>query len=180
MKESSTVVTVSAGTEGSSQTRLNDSKQPRLYPTNINGEHDRNSIKHQLADLDTVEDGAHDAGTELDGQGLSAPQDGVADGQAGSVLVHLKQRTKNKKVEEATLDETNGATRHPTTDTQVWVFVVGAWVDEAATGSEKHSKRMRQMLRDTSKKHPIRTGLHITRNMWVIFRASTRPCSGNQ
>ena len=55
-----------------------------------------------FADLDTVEDGAHDAGAELDGQGLSATKDRVADGQAGGVLVHLNKGGKKKRKNEQT------------------------------------------------------------------------------
>ena len=40
--------------------------------------------------LDAVEDRTHDAGAELDRQGLTGPQDRVADGDAGSVLVDLE------------------------------------------------------------------------------------------
>ena len=39
--------------------------------------------------LDTVEDGAHDAGPELDRERLARPQHGVAHGHAGRLLVDL-------------------------------------------------------------------------------------------
>ena len=39
--------------------------------------------------LDAVEDRAHDARAELDGEGLLLPEDGVANGEAGGVLVDL-------------------------------------------------------------------------------------------
>lgn len=39
--------------------------------------------------LHTIEDGVHDAGTEVDGKGLVGAVDDVADSKTGSLLVHL-------------------------------------------------------------------------------------------
>ena len=39
--------------------------------------------------LDSVKDGAHDAGAELHGQGLACSEDRVANSQAAGLLVHL-------------------------------------------------------------------------------------------
>lgn len=47
---------------------------------------------HPHTHLDTVEDGAHDTGAELDRQRLSTPEDGVADSQPGRVFVNLMPR----------------------------------------------------------------------------------------
>lgn len=49
--------------------------------------------------LDTVEDGTHDPGAELDRQRLSAAQHGVAHGKPRGVLVHLTGKINKAKQE---------------------------------------------------------------------------------
>lgn len=54
---------------------------------------DVNALSH-LVDvlqwsLDTVEDGAHNAWTELNGQRLAGSQDGITDSNARGILVYL-------------------------------------------------------------------------------------------
>ena len=46
-----------------------------------------------LVPLDSVKDGAHDAGAELHGQRFACSEDGIAHGQAAGLLVNLDKDT---------------------------------------------------------------------------------------
>ena len=51
--------------------------------------------KMLILSLDSIKDGAHDAGPELYGERFAGPEHRVADGDAGSLFVNLRGVTRH-------------------------------------------------------------------------------------